>query len=151
MLLPLQLFLCPGFPSFSAPFQAFSSKALSCLPPDSNRRVGWPIKHSHSKRGRLAAHSDVKIQQQSLLHLLCLPRESWGGNFWRRHIFKYKRLCLLRWLALGPLSMSPIDPHQFTTEGISKGADLQLPEQSLALVSSKAPCEPSLGMKCDFC
>lgn len=63
------------------------------LPPDSSRRVGWPIKHSHSKQARLAAHSEVEIQQQSLLHLLCLPRESQGGNFWRRHILKNKKLC----------------------------------------------------------
>lgn len=50
MLLSLQLILHPGFPSFSATFQASSSKALSCFPPDSSRRVGWPVKHSHSKR-----------------------------------------------------------------------------------------------------
>lgn len=44
--------------------------------------------------GRLAARSEMVIQQQSFLCLLCLPRESQGGNFWRRHIFKYKRLCV---------------------------------------------------------
>lgn len=55
------------------------------------------------------------------------------------------------WLARSSLSMSPINPYHFKTEVISRGADLQLPEQSVALVSSKAPCEPFLGEKCDFC
>lgn len=67
----------PIFP-FHLPGLFIQTSELSS--PDSNHRVGWPVKHSHSKWSRLAAHLEVVIRQKSLLHLLCWPRESQLGR-----------------------------------------------------------------------
>lgn len=139
MLLPLQLILHPGFPSFFCHLPGLFIQSSKLSFPYSFRRVGWPIKHSHSRLGSTFRSDN---SEQSLLQLLCLPRESQGGSFWRRHVFKYKRLCVA---CKEPPGMSPIDPHQFKTEVTSKGADFPLPEQSLALTSSKVPCEHLWG------
>lgn len=146
MLLFLQLILCPGFPSFflchlpGLFIQSFPLILAVELGDPSNTvtasRPGW----QHIQKWKFSS-SPCSISSACLGSL----REeiSGGDTFWKT------RSCVR--LAKSPPSMSPIDPHQLETGVISRGADPQLPEQSLALVSSKAPCEPSLGMKCDFC
>lgn len=68
------------FPIFLCHLPGLFIQSSELSSPSSSHGVGWPIKHSHSKRDRLAAHSEVVIQQKFWLHLLCLPRASQLGR-----------------------------------------------------------------------